>query len=126
LGTNLCPHMHFVIPTDGAGIAVENVKFSLTYSWANLDGEFPAETTISGTVDVQAKLNDTHFILELETPNAILESNAAGTDNVSGMLLCSLERDTAVATNYDDVIYLLEVDFHYEKDTLGSRTEYAK
>lgn len=33
---------------------------------------------------------------------------------------------TATSDDYDDVVYLVGVDFHYEKDTVGSKTRTAK
>jgi hypothetical protein len=45
------------------------------------------------------------------------------------MLVCRLFRDAAGVggtDDYDDDAGLLEIDFHYEIDTIGSRTETAK
>jgi len=45
---------------------------------------------------------------------------------VSEMIICSLTRDVSVANNYDDEVYLLEADFHYQADQIGSFLEYSK
>ena len=95
----------------------------MTYSWADINGAFPAETTITATRDVQNDSADTHILLDI---GDVLASNKVGTDDVSSMIICSLERDTSVADNYDDSVYLLEADFHYQIDAPGSREEFTK
>jgi hypothetical protein len=42
------------------------------------------------------------------------------------MFICSLTRDTGVATPYTSAVYLMEADFHYRFDAPGSREEYIK
>lgn len=123
LGTDLCFHLHIVLPAAGAGLGAENIKFDLTYSWSNINGAQPNSTTLTNTRDVQNDSADTHYLFDLGT---VLESNATGTDNVSGMLICSLKRDTAVANNYGSSVYLMEADFHYQINTLGSDQETSK
>ena len=121
--TDLGPHIHIVLPTAGAGAGVENMKFDLTYSWAGVNSEFPAETTISFTEDVQTYSANTHKIIGFPD---ISKDAIAGVDNVSSMMICSLKRDTSVANNYTDDVYLLEADIHYEVDSLGSREIFNK
>jgi len=41
------------------------------------------------------------------------------------MLLCRVFRDVA-NDDFDDDAFLFEIDFHYQIDSLGSRTEYIK
>lgn len=123
--SDLDAHCHIVLPTAGGGGGVENVKFDLTYSWAYIGYDFPAETTITATRDVQNDGADTHILMDI---GDILESNAAGTatEGVSSMLICSFERDTSVTNDYTDDIYLIEIDFHIQFDALGSRLEASK
>ena len=121
--TDLDAHLHIVLPTAGAAGGVENVKFDLTYSWAHIGGAFPAQTTITATRDVQNDSADTHYLMDM---GDVLESNAVGTDGVSSMLICSLERDTTVANDYASAVYLLETDFHIQIDSIGSRLEASK
>jgi hypothetical protein len=121
LGSNLEFHIHIVLPVAGAGIAVENIKFIFTYSWAKMGMVFPVESSLSATRDVQNDNADEHILMEIEK-----EIDGSGIDSVSSMLICSLERDTAVANDYASVVYLLEVDFHYQIDTMGSRQETVK
>lgn len=125
MGTNLDAHLHIVLPTAGAGLGAENVKFDLTYSWAYIGYSFPVETPLPVTRDVQNDPADTHIYMDI---GHVLASNAsgAGDEGVSSMLLCSLTRDTSVANDYADDVYLLEVDFHIQVNSIGSRFEASK
>jgi hypothetical protein len=118
-GTDIKFHIHYAIPTAGAGAGVENIKFDLTYSWANADGTFNAASSGTATIDVQNTSADTHEIDGIAT--------ITGTGkNVSSVLICSLKRDTGVANDYTDDVYVISADFHNETDTIGSRQEFTK
>jgi hypothetical protein len=57
--------------------------------------------------------------------------NATGIDGtgktLSSMIICRLYRDVSDANDtYASDAFLLEIDFHYEIDTVGSRTELTK
>jgi hypothetical protein len=119
-GTDIKVHIHWTLPTAGAGAGAENVKWDLTYSWQNIDGgTWPVESTATVTIDVQNFNADTHEVDGIAT--------LSGTGkNISSMLICSLTRDVSVANDYGDDAYLVEVDFHYEIDTQGSRQEFIK
>jgi hypothetical protein len=122
-GSSINPHIHIVLPTDGSGSGAENIKIDMTYSWANINGTFASETTITNTYDVQDKSADTHILIPIEE---ILGTAASGDEGVSSMMICSLQRDHTVANNYADSFYLLEADIHYQIDQLGSREEFTK
>lgn len=121
LGTDIEFHVHIVPPVAGLGLGAENVKFDFTYSWANIGDTFPVETSVSATRDVQNDGADEHILMEIEDV-----IDGSGIDGVSSMLICSLTRDISVANNYDEDIYLLELDFHFQIDTMGSRQEAVK
>lgn len=125
LGTDLEFHLHIVLPVAGGGAGVENIKWDFTYSWAEIGGIFPAETTVSKTIDIQALAADTHFLWDI---GDVLTANmAVGSHRVSSMLICSLTRDHTVADNSTKHVYLIEADFHHQIDQeRGSRTEYTK
>jgi hypothetical protein len=118
-GTDIKLHIHWTIPTSGAGGGAENVKWDATYSWANINSTFPAESSASVTVDVQNDVLDDHMV------DTVVTISGSG-KTLSSMLICSLSRDVAVADDYGDDAYLIEVDFHYEIDTMGSRQEFIK
>lgn len=121
LGTDLEFHIHIVLPTAGAGAGAENIAFDFTHSWANIMSEFPTETNVSDTTDVQNYPADTHRLVEIA---GTIDGSAI--TGVSSMLICSLTRDVSVASNYTDDVYLIELDFHYQLDAPGSWTEYDK
>jgi hypothetical protein len=121
LGTDIEFHIHYLIPTAGSGVGSENIKWDFTHSWADIDSSQPSETTVNTTIDMQNKLADTHYLGEIAA--TIDGSSISG---LSSMIICSLNRDTSVADNYDDVVYLMEIDFHYQINTIGSRQEGVK
>ena len=121
IGSDIEFHIHAVLPTAGAGFGVENVKIDFTYSWACINCSFPIATSVPKTIDVQTYLADTHYLMEIAET-----MDGSAISGVSSMILCSLTRDVTVANDYADDIYLLEVDFHYIKDTMGSRKETTK
>jgi len=118
-GSDIEFHLHWTIPTSGAGAGAENVKWDFTYSWANIDGSFPAESSATITVDVQNISADDHIVTD------IVSIDGTG-KTISSMIICSLTRDVTVANDYADDAYFLEADFHFEIDTVGSRDEYKK
>jgi hypothetical protein len=118
-GTDVKFHVHWTIDTSGAGAGAENMKWDFTYSWANANSSFPAESSGTVTVDVQNDTADDHMI------DGVVTMTGAG-KNVSSIIICSLTRDTSVADNYGGHAYLLSADFHHEIDTMGSRQEFIK
>jgi hypothetical protein len=114
-GTDLEVHVHWVGEDNTAG----NVAWEFSYSWANIGGAFPAET-----VSVELGANgDTD--VQILTDVASMDGTGK---TVSSMMLCSLRRNSS---NVSDTLtgkdaYLFEVDFHFQKDTLGSQEETTK
>ena len=120
LGSTIDVHLHIVLPVAGSGAGVENVKFDVTHSIAMIGGTFPAETTITATRDVQNDPADKHIYFDISD---IDMSSFAG---LSTVILFSLERDTGVANDYANDIYIVEADVHYQMDSPGSDEELAK
>lgn len=114
-GSDLVFHMHVIYPNANAG----NSVWRLTYSWANVDGTFPSETTETLTF-ASPVAGDTNKIHAFTT--------ISGTGKtMSSVLICSLTRlGGDVADTYASVIYAVQADFHFEIDTVGSRTITAK
>lgn len=117
MGTPLDFHIHYVIPTSGAGAGAENVKWDFTYSWASIGESFPTETTVNTTIDVQDVVADVHGYGD------IANIQEGGTHSVSSILLCSLTRDVSVADDYSDDVYMVSLDIHYQKERDGSYFE---
>jgi hypothetical protein len=124
-GSDIEFHVHYVLPTAGAGGGAENIKWDFTYSWSNFvvgdeSGVVPDETAVSETIDVQDLDADTQYLGEVA-------EDIDGTDmKISSCLICSLTRDTGVADDYDDDVYLVSLDLHYQKNSLGSVNEDTK
>lgn len=112
-GTDIETHLHWAIPTSGAGTGAENVKWDLTYSWSNIGGTIPDSTPDTLTRDVQSITAHTHLFNSFGT--------ITGTGKTySSCLIISLKRDTAVANDYAGAVYLIEFDIHYKKNRFGT------
>ena len=112
-GTDLRPHVHW-FPTSNA---IGTVKWGLEYSWFNYGGTVPLTSDISASEAINAQ-NYEHLITSLP--------NLTGTGmEISSMLMCRLYREGSTDT-YPDAVALLEFDFHYQIDTLGSREPFIK
>ena len=124
-GSAIFPHVHWAPQTSGqAG----NIVWGIEYTWVNYDAAtplaFPNTALITATsvaVNGTANLNQ-HLI----TAFAALTPNSTQ-DKISSILMCRFYRKgTDVADTYNGSAAVLSVDFHYEIDAIGSRTEYVK
>lgn len=120
-GSNIEPHIHWVPPTNG-GVG-ERVTWGLEYSWASVGDVFGNTTILTGSTvgptdeDLVAYK---HYVTDLGTIDATGKT-------LSSMLVCRVFRDPLdVNDNYGDFATLLEIDFHYEVDSLGSQEEFIK
>jgi hypothetical protein len=116
-GTDVHLHMHIVPEDNAAG----NTRWVFTHSWANIDGTFPGATTPAAVIVATSTVTDKHSMIDLGS------ISGAG-KTISSVLLCSLSR---TGSHVDDtynakVIYLASLDFHYQKDTIGSATATTK
>lgn len=125
LESTIYPHVHWAPKTDGASGAV--VNWGLEYTIAELGGVFGNTTIIYGSTQVPADAvlaAGKHYLTNIGAGISM-----AGVDTLSAMIICRVFRDAtgALATDdYDDDAGLLEIDFHYEMDSLGSNEELAK
>jgi hypothetical protein len=108
-------HLHITGSSDTTG----TVQWGFTYAWANMDASFVTELDISTTTDISVG-DDHHIYAEIG------DMSATG-KQLSSMLICSLSRmGTQVGDTYGGDIHLIEADFHYISDTVGSREENVK
>ena len=122
-GSALSPHIHWVPKSTGSAGA--KVNWGLECNWTDIS-EAGITTTIAysnTTVQGDATLvAGKHYLTEM-TP-------MTGTGHtLSSMAVCRVYRDAAGALATDSYAAdagLLEIDFHYEVDSIGSRTEYGK
>ena len=112
-GTDLEPHIHWSPTTTGTG----TVGWEMSYINADIGSDFAtAATTLSaqGTVTATASLRH-HYYTDFP--------GIAGGSVLSHMFMCSLTR---TGGTYADDVALLEIDFHFQMDTLGSKEELVK
>lgn len=121
-GTAIYPHIHWMPKASESG----TVEWNLDYSWQNYDPTtplaFPTFTTSTVTVAGPFVAN-THRLTSLTGGAGLI-----GTDKkISSILICKIWRNSSNgADTYNDDAGLLSLDFHYQIDTVGSRTEYTK
>lgn len=116
-GTDIYPHIHWCAETAAAG----NVVWALEYTLADSDGGavFPATTTLSVTVPTTAAA--------LVALRANWASISMVGQSISTLIGCRIYRDTGnPADNYGAKACGLDVDFHYQLDTPGSRQPLTK
>ena len=116
LGTTIEPHVHWAVITSPAGGTT--VRWGLEYTWVDINGVFAAPTIIYTTA-TDPVTQYKHIL------SSFTNISGTGITGVSSMMLCRIFRDVA-NDNFDDDAALLEIDFHYEQDTLGSKTSSAK
>jgi hypothetical protein len=121
-GSDILPHVHWTPKT--AGAAGEDVCWGLEYVWSNIGDNFGNTTIIYGDTTIQAEtlVANKHYLTELGTMTGT-------TKEISSMISCRLFRDATGAggtDDYTDDAGLLEIDFHYQIDSLGSNEEYIK
>jgi len=111
-GSDLEFHIHIAYPDNG----VDNSVWYFTYSWADVESNFPAASNSGNVILASPTTTDRHT-----APSIIATISGAG-KKISSVLLCSISRLGGDGSDsYDNVIYLVSGDFHYQKDTIGSR-----
>jgi len=114
-GTTIFPHIHFLLSADVD--PADNFGIEFEYTWADIGEDFPANTTLE-TNDISTGVN-TDNMHQLANITAAGISGAGHT--ISSILLCRIKRVAAGSDNYAGGLVILDVDVHYEVDTMGSR-----
>lgn len=123
-GSDIYAHIHWTPGDRGNEESGNIVGWKLDYSWANINSAF----TDMQTLDLSDACDGTDH-LHQKTPEAAISGAAKG---VSSMLVCNVRRtdtgadDTWVSILPGELPLLLEIDFHYQIDTIGSRLEFYK
>lgn len=116
LQTDLHPHLHWSPTVSGTS---GTVHWGLEYTYATISGTWPNTTTIEVDADVDgdAKHQYTEF--------PVISGTAF--TGLSAMLSCRVYRDpTNPNDDYNQLVSLHEIDFHFIRDTLGSAQELVK
>lgn len=120
-GTAVYPHVHWTNKT--AGGAGHVVRWGLEYTIAKIGAVFPATTTIyattiSGGGDITAA--NSHMLTSFAPVTMTGKT-------VSTIISCRLFRNSSdAADTYTGTAGLLYIDWHYQLDAPGSRSELAK
>lgn len=124
LGTDIYCHIHWTPGANGVGESGNYVGWKVQYSWANINSNFGNMATLDLS-DVCDGTNHKHQM----TPDIAITGTSK---SISSMLLCNITRtdtgadDTWAGALAGSLPMLLEVDFHFEIDTIGSATISAK
>jgi hypothetical protein len=125
LGTNLMAHVHWTPADRGNEENGKYVGWKIDCTFVDIHGTFPSTTTLDLS-SVCSGIDDYHEL----TPSVSLDGS--GITGVSAMIMGRIYRsdtgtdDTWVGTSNAQSPGLLELDFHYQIDTLGSRQEKVK
>jgi hypothetical protein len=125
-GQDIKAHVHWTPGARGVAESGNTVGWKIDYSWANIDGSFGAMVT-ADLSDACAGVDHAHQM----TPEVTIDGHTAA-KGISSMLICNLKRtDTGADDTWASAVggqlpMLLEIDFHYPMDTIGSRTQSAK
>jgi len=125
-GTDIEVHIHWTPGPRGNEENGATVGWKVDYAWANIDGTFPDMQT----ADLSDACDGTDHKHQMTAAVAIDGHTAAKT--ISSMLVCNVRRsdtgtdDTWASTTTGQLPLLLEVDFHFEADSLGSNTQSSK
>jgi len=114
-GTDIYPHIHWTPDNTDTG----DVKWELEYSWQNVNGTFPASTSIT-VLDAADGTIDKHQVSSFAA--------ISGTGKqISSMLVCRLTRlGDDIEDDFTGNAFFLEFDLHFEVNTMGSRQEFIK
>ena len=105
------------------GSSTQNVKWGIEYTWANQGELFGNTSTATANDRIPSDsrvLTDTHYRTEVDV------IDGAGKD-INSTLICRVYRDGGDASDtfpYD--AFLLDIDFHFICNSIGSRNEYTK
>ena len=116
-GSDIYPHIHWCPDSTNTG----NVRWQFEYVIANIDGVF-ASSAISETITEAADgIQHKHQLVSFSP------IDGAGL-TISHILVCRLTRlsTSDAADTFTGNACFLEFDFHFEKDTIGSRQELIK
>jgi len=116
-GSDICPHVHWSPDSTNTG----NVRWQLEYVIVNINGTFAGAATSDTITEAADGVALKHQLAEFTTID--------GTGlTISHIIICRLTRMSSSdgLDTFTGNACFFEFDFHYQKDTQGSRTESAK
>jgi hypothetical protein len=118
-GQDIKVHLHWTPGPRGNEESGNAVGWKVDYSWANIDGAFGTMAT-ADLSDACDGVDHRHQM----TPEVTITGTSKA---ISSMLLCNVKRtdtgtdDTWASSTTGQLPLLLEIDFHFPIDTMGSR-----
>lgn len=125
-GTDIYCHIHWTPGLRGTAESGNTVGWKIHWTWANINSTFGAMNTLDLS-DACDGTNDKHQM----TSDVVIDGHTVA-KGISSMLICNITRtdtgadDTWATNTPGNLPMLLEIDFHFEIDTLGSRTISSK
>jgi hypothetical protein len=127
-GTDMGAHVHWT--TNATAPLATTVRWTIEYQWVNIGSNMNLATnnTTSGyTVLTNANINPDNSLAVGEHAITSMGTISGSGMNLSSVLVCRVYREGAGSNDtYTGNAALLSIDFHYEIDSFGSTTEYAK
>lgn len=124
VNTAIFPHIHFAINST-IGATGYNVEVTTETAWASINQVFSTPTvTSTGLVhSFQNKAQYTHGIMTLPTMTPV-----ASEGGISSFVIFKIERITASVEplNPATSLFILGLDIHFQKDTIGSKEKLIK
>lgn len=124
VGSDISVHIHWTPGDRGNEEDGKTVGWKIDYSWASINGAFAAMST----ADLSDACDGTDWKHQM-TPAVTISGTGKG---ISSMLICNVKRtdtgtdDTWASTTSGQLPLLLEIDFHFPMDMLGSREQSSK
>jgi hypothetical protein len=117
LGSKIYPHVHWFPMTTATGV----VCFGLEYTWQVKGAAFGNTNIIYGEKTIATPSQFVHQYEDIDDG-----IDGAGITEMSSMLMCRVFRDVSVDGNLAAAVALMEIDFHIESDTVGSKEIFSK
>lgn len=125
VGTHIYPHVHWSPGPSGVGYENKSVAWILDLSWGNINETFPGATSYSGIDSWTTFQNYEHRLVRCVN-SGVNYMDGTGKD-ISSMIVGRIVRQNDRGDDtYTPPAFLLEIDFHYQKDGFGSTQELIK
>lgn len=116
LNSNLLPHLHLSPSDSNTGVIV----FKLECDWSDTNGNFASTSVEYATTTIASASALKSIRTDFSTTTAI---NFSG---LSGIIDCRISRTPTGGDTYPSDVFVHEIDWHYEIDMIGSRTQTTK
>ncbi len=123
VGSDIVAHVHWLPTANGTGS--QKVSWGLEYTLSELGTVFPNTTISYGNTSNP----DETLVINKQYITDIVTIDMSSITTIASLIICRVFRDatgTGLTDDYTSDAALLEIDFHYQKDALGSISEFIK